>query len=416
MYMIGQVAALRDAVTTIAELHGEVSHGAVEAARRLGRTPTRAVARPEPPPPAEVAVIGLGCILPGAQDAESFWANILEKVDAIREVPPERWDWRRMFDPDPPRRTRSTRAGEASSTRCALDPLALGLPPKSLQSIEPFQLLALLCAQAALEDAGYGQRPFDRERTSVILGAGGGGADTVGRLHGPLGTTVAARRRPPRAAGAAVRAAPGVDRGQLRRTADERRRRTHRQPARPRRDQLHRRRGLRLLAQRHRPRRPGAAGGNQRHGARGRRRRDPEPVRLPVLRQDPRALADRPLPALRRVRRRDRHQRGVRDRRAQAARRCGARRRPHLRRDPRRRRRQRRARPQPHRAAPGGPDAGPASGLRAGAGVAGHGRARRGPRHRHGRRRRRRGRGAQHGLRRALRASASGARSARSSR
>ena len=51
------------------------------------------------------------------------------------------------------------------------------MPPNSLRSIEPFQLLGLLVAQAALKDAGYADRPFPRERTSVILGAGGGGAD-----------------------------------------------------------------------------------------------------------------------------------------------------------------------------------------------------------------------------------------------
>ena len=189
------------------------------------------------------------------------------------------------------RATRSTRAGAGSSIPWRSTRSRSGCRRKSLDSIEPFQLLALLCAQAALEDAGYATRPFDRERTSVILGAGGGGADTVGRLHGPLGAAVAARRRPPRAPGAAVRAAARVDRGQLRRPADERRRGAHRQPPRLRRHQLHRRRGLRLLAQRDRPRRARAADGHERHGARGRRRRDPEPVRLPVLRQDARAVA-----------------------------------------------------------------------------------------------------------------------------
>ena len=38
-------------------------------------------------------------------------------------------------------------------------------------------MLGLLAADAALRDAGYADRPFARERTSVILGAGGGGAD-----------------------------------------------------------------------------------------------------------------------------------------------------------------------------------------------------------------------------------------------
>ncbi len=176
MYMIGQVAALRDAVTTVADLHREVSQGSTELLKALA-APAREP-EPVPPPPADVAIVGLGCILPGAPDLATFWANILEKVDAIGEVPAERWDWRRMYDPDPSARDKVYSRWGGFIDPVALDPLALGLPPKSLESIEPFQLLALLCAQAALRDAGYATRPFNRERTSVILGAGGGGADT----------------------------------------------------------------------------------------------------------------------------------------------------------------------------------------------------------------------------------------------
>ena len=177
MYMIGQVAALHDAVTTVADLHREVSHTSSELLRVLAAPEPEP--EPEPPPPADVAIVGVGCILPGAPDVATLWANILEKVNSIAEIPAERWDWRRMYDPDPsaPDKVYSRWGGFIDPV--PLDPIAIGLPPKSLDSIEPFQLLALLCAQAALEDAGYGTRQFDRERTSVILGAGGGGADTA---------------------------------------------------------------------------------------------------------------------------------------------------------------------------------------------------------------------------------------------
>ncbi len=176
MYMIGQIAALRDGVTTVADLHDEVSHGSSRLLSELAApVPTP---DPPPPPPADVAIVGLGCILPGAPDVARLWTNILEKVDAISEVPAERWDWRQMYDPDRSTRDKVYSRWGGFIDPVPLDPMALGLPPKSLASIEPFQLLALLCAQAALKDAGYATRPFDRERTSVILGAGGGGADT----------------------------------------------------------------------------------------------------------------------------------------------------------------------------------------------------------------------------------------------
>ena len=174
LYMIGQVAALRDRVTTLAQLHRDVSDGSSEVLAAI--TPPEEVV-PAAPPPADVAIIGLACVLPGAHDLATFWANILGKVDAITEVPRERWDWHRMYDEDPNARDKVYSRWGGFIDPVAFDPVALGLPPKSLSSIEPFQLLALLTAREALRDAGYASRPFHRERTSVVLGAGGGGAD-----------------------------------------------------------------------------------------------------------------------------------------------------------------------------------------------------------------------------------------------
>jgi acyl transferase domain-containing protein len=56
------------------------------------------------------------------------------------------------------------------------DPLVYGMPPNSLNSIEPIHLFLLETVRRALADAGYADRAFDRERTAVILGAGGGAA------------------------------------------------------------------------------------------------------------------------------------------------------------------------------------------------------------------------------------------------
>ena len=58
-----------------------------------------AVERHERPP---IAIIGIGCRFPGAAvDADSFWRLLRDGVDAVREVPPERWDVDAFYDPDP---------------------------------------------------------------------------------------------------------------------------------------------------------------------------------------------------------------------------------------------------------------------------------------------------------------------------
>ncbi|HMM40682.1 MAG TPA: beta-ketoacyl synthase N-terminal-like domain-containing protein, partial [Thermomicrobiales bacterium] len=174
MYMIGQVAALREQVIPMAALHASVSAGSAEVLER--------VAMPEKhdkpsQPPARIAVVGIGSILPGAPDAETFWANVVDKVDAVTEIPASRWDWRQYYDPDRSKPDKIYSKWGGFIDDVLFDPVEFGMPPRSLQSIEPFQLLGLLVVKAALEDAGYATRPFDRERTSVVLGAGGGGAD-----------------------------------------------------------------------------------------------------------------------------------------------------------------------------------------------------------------------------------------------
>ncbi|MBW2011012.1 MAG: hypothetical protein JRI32_05035, partial [Deltaproteobacteria bacterium] len=38
-----------------------------------------------------IAVVGMAGLFPGAPDIETFWQNIINKVDCICEVPEDRW-------------------------------------------------------------------------------------------------------------------------------------------------------------------------------------------------------------------------------------------------------------------------------------------------------------------------------------
>ncbi|KPI07960.1 Beta-ketoacyl synthase [Actinobacteria bacterium OV450] len=72
--------------------------------------------------------------------------------------------------------------------RIEFDAIGHGIPPASLPSIEPVQLLALEAARRALDDAGYGGsgKAFDRSRTAVIFGAEAGGDQASATLLGTL--------------------------------------------------------------------------------------------------------------------------------------------------------------------------------------------------------------------------------------
>ncbi|MEU0877047.1 SDR family NAD(P)-dependent oxidoreductase [Lentzea sp. NPDC005914] len=155
MFMIGQVATLRHERTTIARLHEDIVSGLLPETSE----------EPVESEPLDVAIIGMAAIMPGAKDVAEFWANILKGTDSLTEIPPDRWS---------PERYDSPFKWGGFIPRTAFDPLAYGIPPASLTSIEPAQLLALEVSARALKDAGYATRVFDRERASVIFGAEAG--------------------------------------------------------------------------------------------------------------------------------------------------------------------------------------------------------------------------------------------------
>jgi acyl transferase domain-containing protein len=138
----------------------------------------------------DVAIVGMACIEPGAPDVETFWANVVDGVDSVTEVPSSRWDLDAHFDPtyDSSRRKPDEEPKSISKwggfvPDVGFDALAWGIPPASLASVDMAQLMALKAAAEALEDAGLGpggpRADFDRERASVIYATGSGGASDL---------------------------------------------------------------------------------------------------------------------------------------------------------------------------------------------------------------------------------------------
>ncbi|PDV98611.1 hypothetical protein A9Q02_14585 [Candidatus Chloroploca asiatica] len=122
-----------------------------------------------------IAIIGLASFFPQAHDVTTYWDNILRERDSITDVPPSRWKLEDYYDPDPtvPDKTYSRRGGFLPDLD--FDPLEFGLPPNILEVTDVSQLLALVAARQAFDDAGYGEGcGYDFGRTGVVLGIGGG--------------------------------------------------------------------------------------------------------------------------------------------------------------------------------------------------------------------------------------------------
>jgi acyl transferase domain-containing protein/NAD(P)-dependent dehydrogenase (short-subunit alcohol dehydrogenase family) len=125
-------------------------------------------------PPAPVAIIGMACLFPQAEDLARYWSNIRNAVDAITDVPESHWSAADYFDIDPKARDRTYARRGGFLAPVEFPALEFGIAPHTIDATDTTQLLGLLVARQALEDAGYGAyRTFDRDRVSVILGVTG---------------------------------------------------------------------------------------------------------------------------------------------------------------------------------------------------------------------------------------------------
>ncbi|WP_328518101.1 type I polyketide synthase [Mycolicibacterium arseniciresistens] len=111
--------------------------------------------------PAPLAVVGIGCRLPGGADSPNgYWSLLTSGTDATGDVPESRWNAARFHDPNPAKVGKMvTRRGGFLADIDQFDPQFFGISPREAHSIDPQQRLMLQTAWESLEDAGI---PPDR--------------------------------------------------------------------------------------------------------------------------------------------------------------------------------------------------------------------------------------------------------------
>src|SRR5580698_2932436 len=100
-----------------------------------------------------IAIIGMGCRFPGAANPAEFWRLLQNGQDAVREVPPSRWDIDKFYDPDADAPGKmSSRWGGFLDQIDRFDAEFFGISPKEAAAMDPQQRLLLEVAWEALED------------------------------------------------------------------------------------------------------------------------------------------------------------------------------------------------------------------------------------------------------------------------
>ena len=121
-------------------------------------------ARISPRPPEGIAIVGVGCVLPGANSYADFRRLLLSGLDMRKPAPDARWGVANG-EPRP----------VGGFVEFSYDWRSHKIPPKTLETADPLQFMVLEAAgqawaSAGLSARGSGGEPRNHERTAVVAG------------------------------------------------------------------------------------------------------------------------------------------------------------------------------------------------------------------------------------------------------
>ncbi|MDZ8033646.1 type I polyketide synthase [Nostoc sp. DedSLP04] len=136
--------------------------------QQVPSTPTILVTTKNEP----IAIIGMGCRFPGGADSpDAFWELLCQEVDAITEVPSDRWHLDEYYDPNPdtPGKMYARYGGFVGNLK-EFDPHFFGISPREAIALDPQQRLLLEVSWEALENATLNPQQLAKTKTGVFLG------------------------------------------------------------------------------------------------------------------------------------------------------------------------------------------------------------------------------------------------------
>ena len=114
----------------------------------------------------DIAIVGLDCRFPKADDPAALWNLLLDGGDGIDEIPAERWNAAELHHDG----SINHRAGGLVSDADAFDNDFFGITPREAEAMDPQQRLLLQTAWRALENATLDPRGQAGSNTGVFVG------------------------------------------------------------------------------------------------------------------------------------------------------------------------------------------------------------------------------------------------------
>jgi acyl transferase domain-containing protein/surfactin synthase thioesterase subunit/acyl carrier protein/NADP-dependent 3-hydroxy acid dehydrogenase YdfG len=118
-----------------------------------------------------IAIVGLSCRFPFAETLEAFWKLLSEGKETITEIPAERWDITKYFDPDPEADRKTNQRHSSLLQRIHdFDPLFFNISPAEAVEMSPSQKLMLELVWEAIENSSMPYQEVQGKKIGVYIG------------------------------------------------------------------------------------------------------------------------------------------------------------------------------------------------------------------------------------------------------
>lgn len=124
-------------------------------------------------PTQQIAITGMSCRFPGAENYREYWNNLIIGKNLVGETPLSRWDWRDHVDLSDGAPTEYSRWAGFTKNPEQFDAAFFGVSPREAECMDPQQRLILEQAWHCIQDAGVDPRTLAGQNVGVYIAAGG---------------------------------------------------------------------------------------------------------------------------------------------------------------------------------------------------------------------------------------------------
>ncbi|WP_155661214.1 SDR family NAD(P)-dependent oxidoreductase, partial [Priestia megaterium] len=118
-----------------------------------------------------VAIIGMSGRYPMADNLEIYFENLSTSKDCITEIPKERWDNNKYYNPEKDNEGKTySKWGGFINDIDKFDPLFFNIAPSEAKYIDPQERKFLEIAWETIEDAGYTRASLNNQKVGVFVG------------------------------------------------------------------------------------------------------------------------------------------------------------------------------------------------------------------------------------------------------